>query len=95
MAEKCRIEFYFRAEELRTLLDKNLDAKGVIVSQEIRKEKPMGMDNFVNVTHIRARLHGKILPGTESAKLMDVEGDPDPNPEDGIDGCPFPPGCTP
>lgn len=93
MAEKCRIEFYFRAEELRQLLNNNLDAKGVIVSQEIQKEKPKGMDNFVNVTHIRARVHGKLSGVTETAKLMEADGDPDP--EEGIDGCPFPPGCTP
>ncbi len=93
MAEKCRIEFYFRAGELFKLLQDHPDAKGVIVSQEIRKEKPKGMDHFVNVTHIRARLHGTISGATESVMLMD--GGDDPDPEEGIDGCPFPPGCTP
>jgi hypothetical protein len=93
MAEKCRIEFYFRAEELNQLLKDNPDAKAVIVSQEIRKEKPKGMESFINVTHIRARVHGKLSGTTESAKLM--EGGDEPPPEEGIDGCPYPPGCTP
>ncbi|MDB5210496.1 MAG: hypothetical protein JWQ30_1323 [Sediminibacterium sp.] len=94
MASECRIEFYFRAEDLKKLLKANPKAKGIIVSQEIKKEKPKGAANYVNVAHIRARVD-MIQPAksAKSAKLM--TGGEEPPPEEGIDGCPFPPGCTP
>jgi hypothetical protein len=96
MARECRIEYYFRAEELKRLLDANPDARGIIVSQEIRKEKPKGTDSFVNVARIRARVHkGPLGDETTSAKLMEGGDEPPPPPEEGIDGCPYPPGCTP
>ncbi len=92
MPNECRIQFYFRADDLRKLLNKNPDAKGIIVSQEISREKPNGAVNYVNVAHIRATVDMGVVIKTQSAALM--EGTVDP-PEDGIDGCPFPPGCTP
>lgn len=95
MAHECKIEYYFRVEQVLELLKKHPDAKGIIVSQEIRKEKPKGAENFVNVARIRARVHKALLSEqTTSAKLMEGGDEPPPE-EDGIDGCPFPPGCTP
>ena len=98
MASECRIEFYFRAEELKKLLKKFPKAKGIIVSQEIKKEKPKGAANYVNVAHIRARVD--LVPPVKSAKsakrMAGGEEPPPPTPPgEGIDGCPFPPGCTP
>ncbi|MES2331598.1 MAG: hypothetical protein V4539_18475 [Bacteroidota bacterium] len=94
MANECRIQFYFRAEDVKKLLDENPGAKGIIVSQSIKREKPKGAENYVNVAHIRARVHmPQPVEETQSAKLM--EGGDEPPPEEGIDGCPFPPGCTP
>ncbi len=87
MSNKCRIEFYFKVDELQKLLNEHPDAKGIIVSEEITKEKPKGMDHYVNITHIKARVHKG--DAAESAKL--AAGDPD---EGFIDGCPYPPGCT-
>jgi hypothetical protein len=95
MARECRIEFYFRAEQLNQLLKDHPDARGIIVSQEIRKEKPKGTDNFINVAHIRARVHKGPLGEEAGARLMEGGDEPPPPPEDGIDGCPYPPGCTP
>jgi len=36
MSHQCRIEFYFKADELAKLLKENPGAKGIIVSQEIQ-----------------------------------------------------------
>lgn len=96
MARECRIEYYFRAEELKKLLDAHPDARGVIVSMEIKKEKPNGAEHYANVAHIRARVHKvKLADDTVAAKLMEGGDEPPPPPEEGIDGCPYPPGCTP
>jgi hypothetical protein len=92
MASECRIEFYFRAEDLKKLLKAHPKAKGIIVSQEIRKEKPKGAASYVNVARIRARVDLIPPKATKSSKLMTGGDEP---PADGIDGCPFPPGCTP
>lgn len=86
MSHHCRIEFYFKAEDLAKLLKENPGAKGIIVSQEISREKPRGSEHYVNVAHIRARVDngdGALLKA--AAALTN---------EDFIDGCPFPPGCT-
>jgi hypothetical protein len=85
MANECRIEFYFKKEELLKLLEKHPKAKGVIVSQRILREKPKGAANYVNVVHIRARVD---LGKTTKAAALKKDGD------DGINGCPFPPGCN-
>lgn len=86
---QCRIEFYFKTADLKKLLKENKDAKGIIISQEIRKEKPKGMDRYVNVTHITARPDNGTgtKPKTKSAA-------PDGGGEEFIDGCPYPPGCN-
>lgn len=84
MSHQCRIEFYFKADELAKLLKENPGAKGIIVSQEIQKEKPRGSEHYVNVTHIRARVD----KGDGSLLKTAIAGD------EFIDGCPFPPGCT-
>ena len=86
MSGQCRIEFYFKAADLEKLLKENPGAKGIIVSQEIVKEKPHGLDRYVNVTHIRAKVDKGI---NHTAKLTAGPGD-----EEFIDGCPYPPGCN-
>ena len=84
---ECRIEFYFKTADLEKLLKENKGAKGIIVSQEIRKEKPKGMDRYVNITHITARPdYGSTKTKTKTAKAA-AGG------EEFIDGCPYPPGC--
>lgn len=88
---QCRIEFYFKTADLEKLLNENKGAKGIIVSQEIRKEKPKGMDRYVNITHITARPdYGskKPKPKGKTAKAAAAGGG-----EEFIDGCPYPPGC--
>ncbi len=97
MSNDCKIEFYFRREELQRLLEKNPDAKGIIVSQAIVREKPKGAENYVNVVRIKARAD---VPGAPAAmKVMaaaaDGGGDTGDSPgDDTILGCPYPPGCT-
>jgi len=95
MPNECMIQFYFRAEDLKKLLKANPEAKGIIVSQEISREKPKGTLNYINVAHIRATVDmgqaAKIVKGAKSMKAAD---EPEP-PQESIDGCPFPPGCTP
>lgn len=92
MPNECRIQFYFRADELRKLLEANPEAKGIIVSQEIIREKPKGALNYINVAHIRARVDmGQGAKPAEGSKIMTAIDEP---PGDVIDGCPFPPGCT-
>ncbi len=82
---QCRIEFYFKADQIQKLLTDNPDAKGIIISEEIRREKPHGMDHYINVVHLTARvdLH-------EGAKKSSVNGGGD----EIVDGCPYPPGCN-
>lgn len=84
MSHQCRIEFYFKADELTKLLKENPEAKGIIVSQEIQREKPRGSEHYVNVTHIRARVD----KGDGSLLKTAITTD------EFIDGCPYPPGCT-
>lgn len=83
MSNQCRIEFYFKTEDLLKMLNANPDAKGIIVSQEIRKEMPKGMDHYVNITHITAR------PDYHSQSKSAAAGG-----DEIIDGCPYPPGCN-
>ncbi len=84
MSDLCQIQFYFKREDLEKLLNANPDAKGIIVSQEIRKEKPHGMDHYVNITHITARPDQKNQANPGTAAPGDTL----------IDGCPYPPGCN-
>lgn len=87
MANQCRIEFYFKRADLEKLLKQNPDAKGIIISQEINKEKPKGSEHYVNVAHIRARAdHGTGVQ--KLATAADGGGDVY------VDGCPYPPGCN-
>jgi hypothetical protein len=93
MANECIISFYFRREELEKLLSAHPKAKGVVVSQEIKREKPRGSLNFVNITHIKARIdYGKKTATKSTKKLM---GGGDDGGDGTVDGCPYPPGCTP
>lgn len=82
MSHQCRIEFYFKKEDLQRLLTESGDAKGIIISQEIRKEKPKGAEHYVNVTHITAR------PDKSNSVSKAAGG------EDVVEGCPYPPGCN-
>ncbi len=99
MANECRIEFYFRREELSKLLDAYPNARGVIISQEIVREKPRGSMNFVNVTHIKARIDRDVLSpkktAAKSAKKLKMGAADDGSGDDEVLGCPYPPGCTP
>ncbi len=83
MPNDCRIQFYFKREELLNLLLSDTTARGVIISEQISREIPQGASNSVNVVHITARLDN----GT------DVGGVPG-GPVDEVTGCPYPPGCT-
>lgn len=88
MSNQCKLEFYFKTADLEKLLHAHPGAKGIIISQEIVKEKPKGAEQYVNVVHIRARADNGAKAGTDQ-KIMGAV------PDDGcIDGCPFPPGCT-
>jgi len=87
MTQPCRIEFYFKTEDLLKMINANPNANGIIVSQEIRKEKPKGMDHYVNITHITARPDHKL--GAKAATAGPGDGG-----DESIDGCPYPPGCN-
>jgi hypothetical protein len=89
MANECRIEFYFRKEELEKLIAANPKAKGIIISQEIVREKPRGTLQAVNIAHIKATVY----PAKKAAAKKAMTAGPV---DDGsIDGCPYPPGCQP
>lgn len=89
MSNHCKIEFYFKAEQMLELLRRNPDAKGIIVRQEIKPRKSAEGKGFTNVTTITAYAKGKA--GVTRSVEMDVETDGDSTP---IDGCPYPPGCN-
>ncbi|MEO7530007.1 MAG: hypothetical protein ABIS69_01305 [Sediminibacterium sp.] len=93
MANECRIQFYFKTDDLKKLLKANPKAKGLIVSQEISREKPRGSLKYLNIAHIKATVDmGKV---TKSRKGIALEkGGDDPPTDESIDGCPFPPGCN-
>ncbi len=88
MAGKCKMEFYFKREDLLKLIKKNPTAKGVIISQEIVPRK--GADGkFSSTVYIRARTtNQKETTISAKAKSAAVAG------PDEVDGCPYPPGCT-
>lgn len=78
---ECKIEFYFKREQLEKLLADNPSAKGIIVKQEIiPRKQPNG--KVYNLVTITARPDKK-------TKSRGVKAG-----EEIIDGCPFPPGCT-
>ncbi len=88
MKHECCIEFYFKADELAKLLADNPNAKGIIISQQIVREKPKGSEHYVNIARIKARPHLAEESGTDALQKT-VAGE-----EETINGCPFPPGCT-
>lgn len=96
MSSDCKIEFYFPREEMQKLLEKNPNAKGVIISHAIVREKPKGAENYVNVVRISARADQGGTPApTQLMAAADSSGDPSTNAGvDSISGCPYPPGCT-
>lgn len=76
---ECKIEFYFKRDQLEKLLADNPSAKGIIVKQEILPRKQANGKPY-NLVSITARPDKKSRGrGTG---------------EEVIDGCPFPPGCT-
>lgn len=95
MANECKIEFYFKREEIEKLLKENPDAKGIIISQEIVREKPKGSLKEVNMVKIKARA----VPAAEkkaalSAKSATLTEGAEAEPAEDVDGCPYPPGCN-
>jgi hypothetical protein len=89
MANECKIEFYFRREELERLIAANPKAKGIIISQEIVREKPRGTLQAVNIAYIKA----SVFPAKKATAKKAMAAAPG---DDGsIDGCPYPPGCQP
>ena len=82
---QCRIEFYFKADQIQKLLNDNPGAKGIIISEEIRREKPHGLDRYINVVHLTARVD--LQGGAKSA----APGNGD---DEVVEGCPYPPGCN-
>lgn len=88
MTHECCIEFYFKADELAKLLADNPTAKGIIISQQIVREKPKGSEHYVNIARIKARPHLAGESGTDALQKTVAGG------EETINGCPFPPGCT-
>lgn len=88
MTHECCIEFYFKADELAKLLADNPNAKGIIISQQIVREKPKGAEHYVNIARIKARPHLAEENPTDSLQKTVTGG------EETINGCPFPPGCT-
>lgn len=80
-AKECKIEFYFKRDELEKLLAGNPSAKGIIIKQEIMPRKQANGKQY-NLVSITAR------PDKKSRSRKKGSG------EDMIDGCPFPPGCT-
>jgi hypothetical protein len=88
MAGKCKMEFYFKREDLLNLIKKNPTAKGVIVSQEIVPRK--GADGkFSSTVYIRARTTNPKEKAISAKSKSGAVAGPDE-----IDGCPYPPGCT-
>lgn len=77
-SNKCKLGFYFTRQSIQKLLDENPDAKGIIVSQEIKVRQ--GSDKQkLNVVEIKA------TADNSEAKTKSMTTD--------IDGCPYPPGC--
>lgn len=86
MTSECKIEFYFRSDDLRKLLNDNKKSKGVIICQAItQKRGPKGRP--VNVVSITARPSEPVAVKAKSMATATVGGDED------IYGCPYPPGC--
>lgn len=84
MSKHCKMEFYFKKDDLLKLIKENPDAKGVIIRQEIKPRKNADGKGFINVTAITAYAIGK-------AASRSTEPDEETKP---IDGCPYPPGCS-
>lgn len=91
--EECKIEFYFKREQLEKMLLANPLAKGVIIRQEITQHKqPNG--KIYNLVSITARVD-KAAKKTRSkaAKTGKKPLKTTDNIEEIVEGCPFPPGC--
>ena len=88
MANKeCRIEFYFKKDQLLKMLEANPSAKGVIVSQQLIKKKQANGVPY-NLVLITARVDKKTKAvGSKKARAAAPQGVSE------IDGCPYPPGC--
>lgn len=87
MSNHCKIEFYFKAEQMLELIKKNPDAKGIIIKQEIKPVKDAAGKGFVNLTKISAYAKNGNSRQTDGL-AKDTQDVTDP-----IEGCPYPPGC--
>lgn len=79
---QCKVEFYFKREKIERLLRENPDARGIIISQEI-KVRFTADKKKLNVMEICARADNRNI--TSRALKSTVSATED--------GCPFPPGC--
>lgn len=75
---QCKLEFYFTREKIEALLKENPNAKGIIISQEI-KVRFTADNEKLNVIEICARADN----GKEKSRGL----------ESPAHGCPYPPGC--
>ena len=75
---QCKLEFYFTREKIESLLKENPQAKGIIISQEIKVRFTADNDKL-NVIEIVAR------PDNGTAKSRSLQSP--------VNGCPYPPGC--
>lgn len=74
------MEFYFKLEDLKQLIDSNPDAKGIIISHEVKRLKDVSKNITLDLSLITAYV--------QDPKLQ--RGEPIPQ----VPGCPYPPGCT-
>lgn len=83
-SKECKMEFYFKRENIEKLLNENPKAKGIIVKYQIKVRKTADKE-MINVVEITARVDKKAA-ASRGAKPVPVESVP---------GCPEPPGCAP
>ena len=85
MSNHCKIEFYFKKDQLLDLINENPDAKGIIIRQEIKPRKNADGKGFTNVVVISAHAkHSKSRSAMFKTELAK---------ERVVLGCPNPPGC--
>lgn len=74
------MEFYFKLADLKQLIDNNPQAKGIIISHEVKRLKDSTRSLTLDLSLITAYV--------QDPKLQ--TGDPIPQ----VPGCPYPPGCN-
>ena len=88
MSNHCKIEFYFKFEDMKKLLDENEGAKGIIIKQEIKPRKNADSNGFTYTTTITAHAKGP------AAKGVAVEDETNATSGEPIEWYPYPPGCS-